>query len=166
MLDNFKRHDPSPEAAAATPAADCLFKVRDDTLAIPKDKSVGFHTFVSKALCLCKRARQDISTAVTFLTARVREPDKDDWNKLVRPIRCLQGTVFLLLILCADSANVIKWHVVAACAVHRDFKSHTGGTMASGEGSIISMSLKQKLNMKSSTEAKLVGVHDVSPQVL
>lgn len=50
--------------------------------------------------------------------------------------------------------------------VHPDMKSHTGGTMSLGKSSIYSSSIRQKLNTKSSTEAELVGVSDIMPQVL
>ena len=39
-------------------------------------------------------------------------------------------------------------------------KSHTGGELSLGTGSVIAMSTKQKLNTTSSTEAELVGVSD------
>eukprot|EP00978_Attheya_sp_CCMP212_P048299 scaffold500167_cov161-Attheya_sp.AAC.1 len=61
---------------------------------------------------------------------------------------------------------MMKWWVDAAFAVHPDMKSHTGGTFSLGRGSIYSASLKQKLNTKSSTEAELVGVNDLMPQIL
>jgi hypothetical protein len=50
--------------------------------------------------------------------------------------------------------------------VHQDMRSHTGGTMSLGKGSVYSTSTCQKLNTKSSTEAELVGVDDVMPLVL
>ena len=46
---------------------------------------------------------------------------------------------------------------------HGDMKSHTGGTMSFGIGTIHTKSLKQKLNVKSSTEAEVVGVSDYLP---
>jgi hypothetical protein len=57
---------------------------------------------------------------------------------------------------------IIKWYVDASFAVHGDFKSHTGGAMTYGTGVPISISRKQKLNTRSSTEAELVAVDDVS----
>ena len=45
-------------------------------------------------------------------------------------------------------------------------KGHTGGGMTLGRGSIYNRSTKQKLNTKSSTEAEVVGVDDVLPQIL
>jgi hypothetical protein len=50
--------------------------------------------------------------------------------------------------------------------VHPDMKSHTGATMSLGKEAVYSRSTRQKLNTKSSTEAELVGVDDVMPQIL
>jgi hypothetical protein len=41
-----------------------------------------------------------------------------------------------------------------------------GGVMSMGSGAVYSVSKKQKLNTKSSTEAELVGIDDVLPQAL
>ena len=70
------------------------------------------------------------------------------------------------MILAADNLHVIKWYVDAAFAMHPDFKSHTGGNMTYGQGTPMSMSRKQKLNTRSSTEAELVGPDDLSTFIL
>ena len=54
----------------------------------------------------------------------------------------------------------------AAYATHPDMKGHTGATFTMGQGSIYNNSLKQKLVARSSTEAELVGMHDILPQIL
>ena len=51
-------------------------------------------------------------------------------------------------------------------AVHPDYKSHTGAVMSMGEGAIVSLSRKQRLNTKSSTTAELVGADDASTLIL
>jgi hypothetical protein len=71
-----------------------------------------------------------------------------------------------VLRLSADNLTIIKWWVEAAYGVHHDMKSHTGGVMSMGTGAMYSVSKKQKLNTKSSTEAELVGIDDVLPQGL
>jgi hypothetical protein len=53
--------------------------------------------------------------------------------------------------------------VDASYAVHPDMQSHTGGVMSLVTGGLICKSSKQKLNTKSSTEAKLVGASDYLP---
>ena len=60
----------------------------------------------------------------------------------------------------------IKWYIDASFAVHPDMRSHTGGTMTLGKGSVYSLSRKQKINTKSLTEAELVVVDDGLPLVL
>jgi len=62
--------------------------------------------------------------------------------------------------------GVIRWWVDASFAVHHDYRSHTGATMSMGGGCPISMSSKQKINTRSSTEAELVGVNDAMALIL
>ena len=45
--------------------------------------------------------------------------------------------------------------------VHANIKSHTGIFMTLGQGTITSVSKNQKLNTRSSKEAKLVGSDDI-----
>ena len=66
----------------------------------------------------------------------------------------------------AENLQLVKWWVDASFAVHDDMKSHTGGAMSLGKGVIYGTSTRQKINTKSSTEAELVGVNEVLPQVL
>jgi hypothetical protein len=61
----------------------------------------------------------------------------------------------------ADDSNKTLWYVDAAFAVHPDFKSHPGAIMTIGQGAITSLSKKQKLDTRSSTEAELVAADDV-----
>jgi hypothetical protein len=151
---------------AATPAATHLFQVNEDAEKLDEPTAQIFHHNVAKLLFLCKRARPDIQTAVAFLCTRVKTPDIDDYKKLTRTMRFLRGTINDHLTLEADNLSLIKWWVDAAYAVHPDMKSHTGGTMTLGRGAPYSTCVKQKLNTRSSTEAELVGVSDVMPQVL
>ena len=151
---------------AKTPAAEHLFKVRDDVENVSEEKSQRFHNIVAKGLFLCKRARIDLQTTIAFLSTRVKEPDQDDWKKLTRMMRYLNGTKELKLTLKANSANIIKWWIDAAYAVHNNMRSHTGATMSMGKGSILSKSTKQKLNVRSSTEAELVGTDDIMPEII
>ena len=152
---------------ACTPAANHLFEVNvNSPTLLDADKSELFHHITAKLLFLCKRARPDIQTAVAFLCTRVKAPDTDDYKKLARVIKYLRGTVSMPLTLEADNIQIVKWWIDASFAVHEDLKSHTGGAMSLGKGVIYGTSTRQKINTKSSTEAELVGVNEVLPQVL
>jgi hypothetical protein len=154
------------DGSGTTPAAEHLFKVDEEGTPLDEAKADLFHSVTAKILFLCKRARPDVQTPIAFLCTRVRKPDTDDLKKLKRVIAYLRDTKNLCLTLEADNLQVIKWWIDASFAVHRDMRSHTGGTMSLGKGSVYSTSVRQKLVTKSSTEAELVGVDDVMPMVL
>ena len=106
------------------------------------------------------------TTTTAFLTTRVREPDEDDWKKLKHLILYLNGTKDLVVTLSAENAWILKWYIDAVYGVHKDMKSHTGAALTMGSGTVYNGSTKQKLNVRSSTEAELVAVDDYIAQVL
>ena len=126
----------------------------------------NFHHVVAQLLFLCKQGQPDIQTAVYFLITRVKDPDLDNLKKLKQAIRYIQDTTNLVLTLESDNKSTICWFVDAAFGVHQDYKSHTGGTMTLGKGSIYATSTKQKLNAKISNKAELVAVDDLMPHIL
>jgi hypothetical protein len=164
MLDDFPIKYGLKEVAT-TPGGDRLFD-QGTGKALDKTRQETFHTFVAKGLFLCKRGRPDIQQTIAILCTRVKEPNEADWQKLLRLMKYLNGTRTKVLRIKADSIHIIKWYVDASFAVHPDFKSHTGGYMTMGEGTIQAISRKQKLNTRSSTESELVGVDDVATMVL
>jgi hypothetical protein len=143
-----------------------LFKVDDSSKLLDAEKSKIFHTFVMKGMFLCKRGRQDILPGIVFLSTRVTSPNHGDWAKLVKLMNFLKATDNDVPRLYADDTQTIKWYVDAAFAVHPDYKSHTGATMTFGSGVLASVSTKQKVNSRSSTEAELVAVDDVIAKIL
>ena len=54
----------------------------------------------------------------------------------------------------------------ASFGTQKDMRSHTGGTIPLGKGLMYSILRMQQLNTKSSTEAELVGVDNVMPQIV
>ena len=147
----------------ATPAGDHLFTIDDSGEKLNAKDSETFHKYVAKLLFAAKRARPDIQTAIAFLCTRVKSPDTDDWKKLIRVLSYVRDTIFLPLTIGWDTTGNIYWYVDASFAVHNDMKSHTGAVITFGKGGALSMSTKQKINTKSSTEAELVGVDDSLP---
>jgi hypothetical protein len=164
MVDTFSTKF-KPSDTASSPAAEDLF-AEGEGGDLEKQRSEEYHTFVAKGLFACKRARPDIHPTIAVLSTRVKKPNENDWNKLHRLLKYINGTRKDKLILSAEDLHVIKWYVDCAFAVHPDFKSHTGGNMTYGQGTPMSMSRKQKLNTRSSTEAELVGPDDLSTLIL
>ena len=152
---------------SATPANDNLFKVRPNgEKPLPEAQAAMFHHTVAQLLYVSNRVRRDIQTTVAFLTTRVQHPDEDDWGKLKRLLRYLNGTRRLRLTLTVDSMSILRWYVDASHQIHEDCRGHTGGFLTFGKGAITSTSRKQKLNTKSSTETELVAVDDKLGDIL
>ena len=64
------------------------------------------------------QAHRDIVVAVSFLTTRVKKPDEDDWGKLKRVLKYLNGTRHLKLTLNVDSKSLVRWWIDASYNVH------------------------------------------------
>ena len=103
MLSGFEYQD-EIKGTAATPAAEHLFDISDDEPLLEQAKAEVFHTYVAKALFLCKRARPDIQLAVAFLCTQVQAPTDHDWKKLLRLMKYLRKTKDLYLTLSADGS--------------------------------------------------------------
>lgn len=148
------------------PAPTDLFTVDNSAAHLDENAAEYFHHMVAKMLFLCKRGRPDIQPSVAFLTTRVKEPNVGDYLKLCRVLRYLRGTQDMVLTLRCSNIAVAPWYVDASYATHPDMRSHTGGTFVMDQGAVFSQSTRQKLTTKSSTEAELVGVSDILPQIL
>jgi hypothetical protein len=151
MLDDFPIHLTKDDVSPTPAEADLFAQPESPTLG--SDAHDTFHTFVAKGLFLCKRARPDTQTAIAGLCTRVKEPTQDDWRKLLRYMRYLNGSRDDELILSADDLHVLKWYVDVGFAIHANFKSHTGGALTFGQGCPYGTSRKQKLNTRSSTDS-------------
>ena len=94
------------------------------------------------------RWRRDIPSTVAFLTTRVKKPDEDDWMKLKSCFKYLKGTKIMNITIIIDLLSIAKWWVDTSYNTHDDCKGHIGAIMNLGEGSVISIYNKQKLDVK------------------
>merc|ERR1712085_192705 len=67
---------------ATTPAADHLFKVRENAPKLNEEQAGFFHRVVAQLLFVAQRGRPDLRTVVSSLTKRVQAPNEDDYKKL------------------------------------------------------------------------------------
>jgi hypothetical protein len=151
----------------ATPASDHLFKVQKDGRKLSKELVEVFHHTVYQLLFAANRARNDIQMAVLFLTTRVKALDQDDWGKLVRILKYLNGTRYMKLILSADEMKfTIHWYVDGPHQVPEDCRGQIGCLMTMGKGAAISSSNVMKYNTQSSTEMELISILDKLPGII
>ena len=81
-------------------------------------------------------------------------------------MKYLNGTQNLVRKFSIENLTIAKWYVDASFAVHPDFKSHSGGVLKMGRGVLDSISSKQKLNTRSSTESELVSADTAVTHIL
>lgn len=154
------------KGCARTPATSDLFVVDEDSDRASEKESVAFHSSVAKLLYLAKRVRPDLLTAISFLATRVRNPTKQDLEKLSRVVRYIRGTANYGIEL-KMSDGVLDAYIDASHCLHSsDGKSQTGLFVTVGSGPFFVRSAKQKLVAKSSTEAELVAISDSLPALV
>ena len=127
-----------------------------------QDQADYFHRMVACLLFVAKRTQPYLQVEIAYLCTRVKAPNECDYDKLRRVIKYIRRTIHLPLLLGWDESGTITWSVDASFAVHGDYQSHTGATASLGKGSVLALSMKQKINTKSSTETELVGVDDAA----
>ena len=81
------------KATKKTPWKEKLLKVQENTKNLDEERHNIFHTYVMKAMFLCKRKRTNIDQEIVFLSSRVKYTYKVYWNKLLRVHSFLKGTI-------------------------------------------------------------------------
>ena len=95
----------SRSSTQLTAAPKNLFVVNEECEPLSDAARVMFHSIVAKGLYFSKHGRPDAMTAMSFLTKRVKKPDRDDWEKLKHLVKYLESTMSLPLILSADGSD-------------------------------------------------------------
>ena len=72
-----------------TAVAEDLFNV--DEKYLDKERKEEFYIFVAKSLFVYKCARPDIHIATVALTTRVKNPNENDWKKLIQLLKYCNG---------------------------------------------------------------------------
>ena len=124
-----------------------------------------YHT-VAQLLFFMSRVRKDTKTAISFLCTQVKILEEYKWGNLVQVLRYIRGNLHLPPIMRDYIMSAIKWRVNPYFSAHTKCKGHTGAMMSMGSGSIMETSWKKKLNVRSSTDAKMGGSYDAVSQCL
>ena len=166
LVDMF----PEARKVAITPHTENLFKVNTEAPLLTSDERERFHSVVASALYLAVKTRPDILVVTNFLSTRVKadRANVEDWNKLKRLISYLKGTTEIGIILGGDETGTIelKGYADASYGVHQDAKSHTGLFITLGRGPILVKSYKQKCVTKSSCEAEIIALSDMTSLIM
>ncbi len=64
---------------------------------------------------------------------RVKSPSKDNWGKLKRVLKYLNGTKYLKLRLSVENLGMLKWYGNGLHSVHQDCRGHGGALFSKGK---------------------------------
>ena len=62
---------------------DLLFKINESSPKLDCARKEKYHYITAKMLWLSQRSRSDIQLATGYHCSRVKDPNKDDWKKLI-----------------------------------------------------------------------------------
>lgn len=141
-LDKFEEVEKLGTKPMLTPAKQDLLEVREDAEKLDERRRTVFHSITALLLFVSKRACPDIVTTISFLCTRLARANVNDWRKLKRLLQYLRTMIDLELIIRADALGAYKTYINVAYGVHADMKSHTGGGITFGTGTITSKLLK------------------------
>ena len=96
----------------------------------------------------------------------MKSPDKDNWGKLTRVLKYLNGTKYLKLSISVAILWIFKSYVDGLHNVHWYCKGHVGAIFTMGEGAVSGYSRKVKLNTRSSTKTEIVVADMYMPEML
>ena len=116
-----------------------------------------------KLIQVSKRGRPNIEPVISFLCIIITESTNEVKSKFRRVFQYLKQTIGDKRIMGADILSRLGTWVNATYVLQTDLKIHTRNGITFGYGMIHCNSRNQKLNKKSSTEARSFGVSDYLP---
>ena len=103
---------------------------------------------MAQLLFMAMRARQDIQTAMAFLTMRIKSLGEDDWGKLKQVLKYLNGTKYLKLRVTIKSLGMLKWYINGSFNIHWDCMGTRRSCVHDGKKSNIILLKKTEVEHK------------------
>jgi len=150
----------------SVPAIDGLCEIDNKAKSLVGEQKKMFHTIVAKLLYLAKKLRIDICMCVAYLCTRIKDPNTDDWKKLIRVLGYIKMTSSKKKVIRQDGTVArLEQYTDASFGIHADGKSHNGTCIMWGDVCVMAASRKQKITAKEPTEAELIGASDEIKEV-
>lgn len=144
----------------SSPSDPDLYKRDPASPMLSEDQKTKFHRRVYRLLYFAKRVAPDILLAVSNLSSHVSAPSNQDWDRLERIYRYLNGQSDRFITYSRGGKMIVSSYIDASFACYDDMKSRTGCVLMLCGFYVGAWSTKQTLNTKSSTESELVGATD------
>ena len=165
LLGNVKGTANSPAASLESEEGLNEEELKELDVSLDVDMAAEYRSVTAVALYLSKRTRPDLLMAVNRLCRKANKPTVRDWKALQRLLRYVSKTRNHVLMMPATSLD-IEAYIDASFATNADRKSTTGAVVMVGGAIVWCKSGKQGIITKSSFEAELVALSDMSSMVL
>ncbi len=135
----------------------------DSELADP----TAYHSLNMKLLYIATRTRPDILLTTSILATRSERPSLTDYDRLLRVLQYLNGTRENKMQFFKAGKFCLNAFVDASFNIHWDAKGQSGFCIFLDliSAAILVKSVKQKTTADSSTEAKLIALHEASKHI-
>ena len=137
---------------------------RDENRTTMKGKT-QYASLIMGLMYLARFTRPDILFTVTYLATKCQSPTDEDYAKGLRVIQYLSHHPHKHLQYNAGQAK-IEVYCDASHLLHEDGKGHSGAVVMFAGNHIYSQSSKQKIQARSSTEAELIALDDITTYVV
>jgi Reverse transcriptase (RNA-dependent DNA polymerase) len=126
-----------------------------------------FRSLLMKIMYL-SRTRPDVKVALGYLATRMQQPTIEDWQKLTRVVKYLNGTKHFRMKIKPVNSMQVYASADASYGPYKDGKSNSGIVVTVGypNAPIIARSCKQKPVANSSTAAELIAFTSTLEEVL
>ena len=143
---------------------DILKMSQQDEVLLSPAMQQSLHSTVARIQYLASRSRPDIQFVTSHLASRVNKFVASDQTKVTKLLEYLAGTIEKGITLhIPDTSSIsMKLYADASFAIHQLSRSHSGGCLSLGSGSIAWKSKKQTLTTISTSESELVALSDMS----
>jgi hypothetical protein len=131
---------------------------------LPPDLQKSLHSTVARIQYLASRTRLDIQFVTSHLASKVNKFVASDQGKVTKLLEYLASTADEGITLhIPDTSNItMSLYADASFAIHELSRSHSGGCLSLGSGSIAWKSKKQTLTTTSTAESELVALSEMS----
>lgn len=142
------------------PSSATLFVVNEESEKLASREH--YLSIIMSLMFAAIRTRPDIVKEVTFLATRVSSPTMDDWNKLMKVLGYLKKRPRHKIVFHNKDVESVEIFADASHMVHDNTSGHTGIVGKIYGNTVFWKSHKQRIVVKSSTEAELVALDEAA----
>jgi Reverse transcriptase (RNA-dependent DNA polymerase)/gag-polypeptide of LTR copia-type/Zinc knuckle len=163
ILQKFNMLESNPVGTPAVYTQDPEDSLTKQSIA----ENVPYRAAVGSLMYLATGTRPDLAHAMSIVSQKLDNATVEDWNKVKRILKYLNGTVELGILYQHNGAKTIEAFSDADYAQDVETRRSTSGTVCKfADGAITWLSQKQKCVALSTTEAEIIAANEAAKDVI